>query len=114
MGLAIGAGFYECTVVGLLLMFTCVKVFPKVENFMISNSRNLSLYVELRSMQDISRVTAQIRENHFEIQDMELEKNRAGDGLGAVYSLRLPKKVAHAQAIAALSEVDCIQFINEL
>ncbi len=114
MGLAIGAGFYECTVVGFLLILACVKVFPKVESFLVSSSRNLSLYVEPRSMQDISAVTARIKAHHIEVYDIELEKNRAGDGLGAVYTLRLPKRTAHAQAIAALSEMECIRCINEL
>ena len=65
-------------------------------------------------MQDISAVTARIKAHHIEVYDIELEKNRAGDGLGAVYTLRLPKRTAHAQAIAALSEMECIRFINEL
>lgn len=113
MGLAIGAGFYECTIVGFLLIFSCVKFFPKVENLLLSNSRNLNLYVELRSIQDMSQVIAAIRVKNIEIFDIELEKNRAGDGPGAIFSLHLPKKMSHAQVVASLSGVDCIQFINE-
>lgn len=114
MGLAIGAGFYECAVAGFLLIAVCVKVFPAVENFLITNSRNLNLYVKLDSIQDMSRLTVQIKGQNIEILDIELQKGRIGDKPGAVFNLRLPKKLSHAQVIAALSETDCVQFINEI
>ena len=32
MGLALGAGFYECTLLGFLMIFLSVHLFPKIEN----------------------------------------------------------------------------------
>lgn len=114
MGLAIGAGFYECTVVGFVLIYSCVKFFPKVENFLLSNSRNLNLYVEFRNIQDMAQIVARIKAQDIEVLDIDLARNRVGDSPGAVFALHLPKRLSHVQAVAALSEVDCVKFINEI
>ena len=34
MGLAIGAGFYECVILAFLLMFLCIRLLPYLENYM--------------------------------------------------------------------------------
>ena len=39
-GLAIGAGFYECALVALILMWITVKLLPEVEDYIISKARN--------------------------------------------------------------------------
>ena len=114
MGLAIGAGFYECTIVGFVLIYSCVRFFPAVENFLISNSRNMNVYVEFVSLQDVGQMISRIKAQNIEIYDIELEKIHAGDGPGAVFSLRLPKRLAHAQAMAGLSGMKCVKYINEI
>lgn len=113
MGLAIGAGFYECMVIGFVLIFSSVKFFLPIETLLLSNSRNLNLYIQLRSLPDMNPLIGAIRAQNIEIYDIEFQSNRAGDGPGALFSLRLPKKLAHAQAVAALSALDGVQFIHE-
>ena len=43
MGLAIGAGFYECMIVGILLIELCMRVLPFVENWIMAKARNLNI-----------------------------------------------------------------------
>ena len=35
MGLAIGAGFYECVILGFLLIFLSIRLLPYFENWII-------------------------------------------------------------------------------
>ena len=44
MGLAIGAGFYECVVLAFLLIFLCIRLLPPLENLMVERARNMNLY----------------------------------------------------------------------
>ena len=114
MGLAIGAGFYECTVVGFVLIFFSVKFFPKVENFLLSNSRDLNLYVEFEHVQDMTPIIAQVKGKNIEIYDIELEQNREGGSPNATLLLRLPKALSHAEAISALASLPCVHTIDEV
>lgn len=114
MGLAIGAGFYECMLVGFLFIYFSVKFFPDVENFLLSNSRNLNLYVEFEHVQDMTDIIGQVKSRDITIYDIELEQERGGETPSAMLSLRLPKKLSHAEAISALAGLPCIHSIDEV
>ena len=45
VGLAVGAGFYECVVLAFLLVLVVVKLLPGVEDLIIENLRNMNLFV---------------------------------------------------------------------
>ena len=48
--------------------------------------------------------------------DVEITKIRASDGLppSAIFSIRLPKKLRHAEVMASISSVDGVQTVEEL
>ena len=46
MGLAIGAGFYECVILGFVLIFMVTKLLPIFEAYLIENSTFMSLNIE--------------------------------------------------------------------
>ena len=112
MGLAIGAGFYECMLVGFLLIILSVTYFHKIENFLLSNSRNLNLYVEFDHVQNMSAIVGRVKSRNITIYDIELEQKQEGKDPGAMLSLRLPKKLTHAEAISALAGLSCIHSID--
>lgn len=114
MGLAIGAGFYECTIAGFAFIFFSVKFFPKIENFLLSNSRNLNLYVEFDDVQDMTPIIAQIKGAAIGIYDIELRQQKEGASPCANLSLRLPKRLTHAEAISALAGLSCIHAVEEI
>ena len=53
VGLAIGAGFYEAVLIAFLAIFLSIRVLTPVENVIIENARNMNLYVEFDSLDDI-------------------------------------------------------------
>ena len=48
MGLAIGAGFYECVVLCTVLIFLCMRFLPAFENYLVEKARFINIYVEFR------------------------------------------------------------------
>ena len=56
MGLAIGAGFYECVVLCTVLIFLCMRFLPAFENYLVEKARFINIYVEFRSLDDLGSI----------------------------------------------------------
>ena len=56
MGLAIGAGFYECVVLCTVLIFLCMRFLPAFENYLVEKARFINIYVEFRSLDDLGAI----------------------------------------------------------
>ena len=65
MGIAIGAGFYECVVIAFVLMFLCIHFLPVLEVYLLENARNMNIYVELKSLDEIAYCLALSRHRIF-------------------------------------------------
>ena len=61
MGLAIGADFYECVILAFLLMFLCIRLLPYLENYMVERARNMNLYIEYASFDNIGLIIGKRR-----------------------------------------------------
>ena len=116
MGLAIGAGFYECVLPGLVLIFLCVRVLPAVETLMVENARNMNLYIEFTSLDDVGLILSCIKAQEVDIYDVDIERGRKDQARhpSAVFSLRLHKKRSHSQVVAAIAKLECIRMIDEI
>ena len=116
MGLAIGAGFYECVLPGLVLIFLCVRVLPALEAVMVENARNMNLYIEFTSLDDVGLILGCIKAQEVDIYDVDIERGRKDQARhpSAVFSLRLRKKRSHSQVVAAIAKLECIRTIDEI
>ena len=61
MGLAIGAGFYECVVLCTVLIFLCMRFLPAFENYLVEKARFINIYVEFRSLDDLGSIISRIK-----------------------------------------------------
>ncbi len=116
MGLAIGAGFYECVILGLILIFLCVRALPLLEAALLSRSRNLSLYIEFSAVHDVRQITNLLRGLGVTILDVELEPGQkdAQQNPSAMLALRLKRKQSHAEVLSGLFQLEQIRKIDEL
>ena len=73
MGLAIGAGFYECVVLGTVLIFLSMRYLPSIENRMVERAPFLNIYVEFESLDNIGLIISRIKEKNSQILDVEIE-----------------------------------------
>ena len=111
MGLAIGAGFYECMLVGFLLIFLCMRILP-----FIAKARNMNVYVEMDSVENVGTIVNLIKSENITLYDVEIDKEQHEHltQINAVFSLHLPHKENHTEILAKLSTLDGIITIEEI
>ena len=117
MGLAIGAGFYECVLIGFALIFLSMRFFPVLERAVVRNARNMNLYVEFNNVDDVAAIITRIKQHGIQVYDVELDRGSDEDALqepSAVFFVRLPKKEAHIEIISHLSELESVTAIEEI
>ena len=114
-GLAIGAGFYECVVLAFCLIFFSMRLLRPLENHIIENARNMNLYVEFSSLDHLGEIIDAIKNMGAQIYDVDLNRGEAdrGKNPSAVFSLRLVQHQTHMQVITSVSELRCVQTIDE-
>ena len=115
-GLAIGAGFYECVLLAFLLISLVIRVLPHVENYVVENARNMNIYVEFNSLDDVGDILNRIKSQNVQIYDVELDHGREEKSRhpSAVFSIRLNQKQMHTQVLAAISELESVRTIDEI
>lgn len=116
MGLAIGAGFYECVIPVFLLIFLSVRFFPWLEAWMVEKDRNMNFYAEFTSMDDLGSLLSAVKEQQIHIYEVDLDRgeiSQTGQPNG-VFAIRLPKGLSHTRFLSAMTELECITMIQEL
>ena len=116
MGLAIGAGFCFGAIVGCVLIILTTTLLSYFEGKIMSTARNMNIYIEFVSTNDIGAVIDALKKINVRIFDVEITRIRATDGLPpcAIFSIRLPKKLKHAYVMATISSVSGVQTVEEL
>lgn len=114
-GIAIGAGFYECVLLAFILISLVIQVLPHVENFIVENARNMNIYVEFESLDDVGEIISRIKAQDVQIYDVDIDHGRQEKfrNPSAVFSIRLNHKQAHTQVLAAISELESVRTIDE-
>lgn len=116
MGLAIGAGFYECVVLGFFLIFLCIRLLPSIENWIVENAQDMNIYVEFQTLDDVGEIINRIKAYDVKIYDVELDHGRTEKlrNPSAVFSIRLNQKQSHTRVLAAISELESVYTIDEI
>ena len=116
MGLAIGAGFYECMIVGFVLIFLCMRLLPAIENAVMARARNMNIYIEMDSVENVGAIVNILKANDMTLFDVEIDKEQHEhlSQINAVFSVRLPHKEEHTEILAKLSTIDGIITIEEI
>lgn len=116
MGLAAGAGFYECILLAFLFIILVIKLFEPVEVWIQNTSHDLNLYIEFASFDSLSEIIANMKAQDVQIFSVDLdrkEKNRFHRQSG-VFSIYQNVKQPHSVLLSKLAELDCIYYIEEV
>ena len=82
MGLAAGEGFYEAVVAMVIALYIALHFMYPLETAFKRRVRNITLYVEFDSLEDLSAITDTVRKQHAQIFDIDIERNKKkGDSL---------------------------------
>lgn len=116
MGIAIGAGFYECVVIAFLLITICMRILPRLENYLLENARNMNLYIEVSSLTCIGFIIDCIKEQDIQIYEVEIlqGKRTSSEHPSAVFSIRLNHKIRHEQLLLDIAKQESIIMVQEI
>lgn len=117
MGIAAGAGFYECVLLALVLIVLVLNVMTPLEAAFKRRLRNITLYVEFNSAEDINTITYVMEEQNAQIFDIDIERTeRHGDKYpSAIFILQLSRtNQSHSGMLSSVAELPCVQSVREL
>ena len=117
MGIAAGAGFYEMVLIASALVVLVLNVMSPLESAYKRRLRNITLYVEFDSVEDIGAITDMMRQQHAQIFDIDIERTERKDELYpcATFIIRLSRENhSHSGMLSSLAELSCVRSVREL
>ena len=116
IGLAIGAGFYECCFPAFALAFFAMRILPRMEDYLIRSNRNMNVYVEYDRVEHTGIILNRLRALGAKIYEVEIDR-QGEDGrqyASAVFMIRLEKRIPHTQVLADIMQLEYVSAIEEV
>lgn len=116
IGLAIGSGYFEGAIIGTLAIMVIMVVLHSLDRRLLSSTRVIMLYVELKEMEVIRRLNVYAKENQIVVDDVEIETPESSEAVkvAAVITLRLPAKFKHIEVIEQISALEGVIYAEEI
>ncbi|MBQ6590407.1 MAG: MgtC/SapB family protein [Lachnospiraceae bacterium] len=117
MGMAAGAGFYECVAVVLIILVLVLDVIWPLEPAFKRRLRNITIFVEFNALEDLNAITEVVHSRKAHIYDIEIERSRREKDKypSAVLVLKMSReKPSHSGMLSSIAELDCVRLIQEL
>ena len=116
MGLAVGAGFYECVLLGFFLILLSVILLPMIEQVIQTNTLNMNLYVKFRRAEDAGEVIRCLKEHTEAIYEVNVEQQASQDnnGVSMSFYIRLRDRQERLKLLSALMGMEGVRLVEEL
>jgi len=117
MGFACGAGYYECVIISMILIILALNVMQLLERKFKRRWRYITLFVQYEDIRNIDDITAVIKNNGAEIQEIEIEQIKKEAELlpSAILNLRLSaENTSHSDMMSSIAELPSVYAIEEL
>ncbi len=107
VGLAIGAGFYECAFLCVLLISLSMWMLPGIEKALVTRAKFVNIYVEFDSLDDFGAIIGMIKAHDARINDVAFN-NPEGQKPYAVFYIRLKDTHSRVRILEAVSRLDSV------
>lgn len=115
MGLAIGIGFYFAAIFACVLIAFATIVLHRFDNMMLSKSKVLDIYIEIKKSTTITSVIDKIKANNIAIDSLEMVKAAYDtNAVAAIMTLRLKHKRVRIDVIAYICAIEGVEFAEEI
>ena len=113
-GRAIGIGVYEAAIAACVLILFVNSALHRMDNYVVSKSKVVEIYVEFGTVEDISGFIGKMRATDIRVSEIEITKNTnsADSSVAAVMLLRSNVKRDHAEILAIASDVKGVKFVE--
>ena len=113
MSLAAGAGFYECVITVLVLIVLVLNVMTPLEILFKRRLRNITLNVEMNSVEDIDAISCAIEAQNAVVYEVDVEN--AESPASAIFILQMSRaNNSHSNMLTAVAELSCVRSVQEL
>lgn len=115
MGLAIGAGYYECAVLACITIFLTITALNNVEKLLTSRTKNMNINVTLGAVNQLPGVLDVLRSMNIKIFDVEITNVRdlRVASPSVIIEMKLPRSQPHAEIITAVAAIEGVQSVEE-
>ena len=117
MGMAAGAGFYECVIVVSVILVVVLDVLWPLEPAFKRRLHNITMFVEFNHLEDLHDIEETIHLRKARIFDIEIEDTGKDSGKKpcAILVVKMSReKPSHSGMLSSIAELDCVQTIHEL
>lgn len=116
LGIAIGAGFFECAVIAVALILSSMVFFAAIKRRILERSRVVSIYVEMKSLVYLADVMKRVRQQGGSLVDLNIDnENRKSRTIyDAELVIHLPAGMTPDTMLAIVSQVEHVKHVHEL
>ena len=118
LGIAAGAGFFECVIIAVILIHLVLNVMSPLEVRFKRLTRNITLYVEFQDVDNIADITREIEAQDAQVFDIDVERtetDREGNPPSAVFIIKLSRaNHSHSGMLSSVAEMPCVRSVEEL
>lgn len=115
LGISIGIGFYELSIVGVIVVLLINSGFQYVDNYLLMRSKIIKLYIEFDSNKPISQLIDFARTNKYEVLDLQIKRNKFSKEVASVMLvLKSGEKKTHAVMIQEWETIKGVEYIEEI
>lgn len=114
LGLAIGAGFFECAVIAVVLIVASMYFFTNIKRNLMEQSRVIHIYVEVKALAYLGEVLKAVRREGGTILEMSIDEEikKTRTIYDAELVIRLPGKMRPESMLACVSEVEHVKHVH--
>ncbi len=115
MGLAIGAGYFECATIAFIFIYLTITSFNSVEKLLTERSRKMNVYLIVGSQDKIHVVRDKLESMSITVFDIEITNVRdlPMQPPSLVIETELPHRSSHSDVIMALAATDGVIAVEE-
>lgn len=115
VGLAIGSGFYEVSIISTIFVFIAESLFVHWDRKKFQNAPEINLYLEYSEKAALESILHLCKEKDLRVENMEFTR-QIGNGNNAclILLLRPTKKQSSVDFILKLHEIPGIEVVTEL
>ena len=116
MGLAIGAGYFECGILACVAIYLTITVFNSLEKLIMSRTFNMNVNVMVTETACLKTVLDKLHSMDVKIFDVEITNVRElrTESPNVIIEVRLPTRRHHVDIITAIASLDGIIAVEEL
>lgn len=116
MGLAIGIGFYKAAILGCAMITFATVVLHRFDNFLLSKSKIIDVYIELSRTVPINIVLDSLKSLPLKIDSIEIVKPSYTENsqIAAIMTIQLKEKRVKIDVIAKISGIEGVEFVEEI